>query len=78
MPGNELKEFCDQQGRQVINGIEPVVGEPSKTVIRSLDELYQQNTKDKLAAMEDFYGWAPEIQVLTENDMKKLERQEER
>lgn len=28
--------------------------------------------------MEDFYGWAPVIELLTEADLKKLERQEER
>ena len=27
---------------------------------------------------EPFQGWAPEIQILTENDLKKIERQEER
>lgn len=27
---------------------------------------------------EPFSGWAPDIQILNENDLKKIEKQEER
>lgn len=59
------------------------LNEPSKTVIRSLDELYQQMNKKGESKLgngldDQFYGWAPDIQVLSDSDLKKLEKQEER
>jgi len=27
---------------------------------------------------EPYNGWAPDVQILTENDLKKIEKQEER
>lgn len=57
---------------------------PQRTMIRSLDELYQQNKEPQSKFFqpspidEPFSGWAPEIQVLTENDIRKIEKQEER
>jgi len=27
---------------------------------------------------EVYYGWAPDVQILTETDLKKIEKQEER
>lgn len=58
--------------------------EPHRTMIRSLDELYQQNKEpsskffQSTGIDEPFVGWAPDIQVLTENDLRKIEKQEER
>ena len=58
--------------------------EPHKTMIRSLDELYTQQKEvvnkffQSNPMDEPFQGWAPDIQVLNENDLKKIEKQEER
>jgi hypothetical protein len=27
---------------------------------------------------DQLYGWAPDVQILTESDLKKIEKQEER
>jgi hypothetical protein len=61
-------------------------------IIRTIDELMQSANpmaQPKLAAglgitnagitgEDQFYGWAPDVQILTENDLKKIEKQEER
>lgn len=53
-------------------------------MIRSLDELYQppKESVNKFFTPnpmdEPFNGWAPEIQLLSEGDLKKIEKQEER
>ena len=59
-------------------------------MIRSIEELVQPSllaagsvSKGSAGfafggAEEQFYGWAPEVQILTENDLKKIEKQEER
>ena len=59
--------------------------EPTKTMMRSMDELYQQQPKESVNKFfapspmdEPFAGWAPDIQLLSENDLKKIEKQEER
>ena len=67
-----------------IDGHEAGEFEPHKTMIRSLDELYQQQKEvvnkffQPLPMDEPFQGWAPDIQILNENDLKKIEKQEER
>jgi len=60
------------------------VFEPGRSMVRSLDELYQPQ-KENVSKFfspnpmdEPFHGWAPEIQLLSENDLKKIEKQEER
>ena len=53
-------------------------------MIRSLEELYQPQKEavnkffQPSPMDEPFSGWAPDIQVLNENDLKKIEKQEER
>jgi len=53
-------------------------------MIRSLDELYQQQKEvvnkffQPSPMDEPFQGWAPDIQILNESDLKKIEKQEER
>lgn len=57
---------------------------PAKTMIRSLNTLYPQQQKIggyfKPAPIDDqaFYGWGPDVQILTENDLRKIEKQEVR
>ena len=59
--------------------------EPTKTMLRSLDELYQQQPKESINKFfqpspmdEPFCGWAPDIQLLSENDLKKIENSAQR
>jgi hypothetical protein len=57
--------------------------EPERSLIRSLDELYKppKDQSEKFfdpSAEEQFQGWSPELVVLSEADLKKMEKQEER
>ncbi|CDW89370.1 swi snf-related matrix-associated actin-dependent regulator of [Stylonychia lemnae] len=60
------------------------LGDGVKTMIRSLDQLLQpaqQNVSKFFQPSpidEPFNGWAPDVQILTESDLKKIEKQEER
>ena len=60
------------------------LGDGCKTVIRSLDQLFQpqqQNVSKFFQPSpidEPFNGWAPDVQILSEGDLKKIEKQEER
>lgn len=54
-----------------------------KTMIRSLETVSgakRQSNYFKTSALEDEvrFGWAPEIQIIDDSDLKKLEKQEER
>jgi hypothetical protein len=57
---------------------------PAKTMIRSLNTLVPQAKKTagfyKQMPADDqaFSGWGPEVQILTENDLKRIEKQEVR
>jgi hypothetical protein len=93
--GRDLSQIKDLKGASILNDVDmeiyrsalEVPGtsfEPHKTMIRSLDELYQGqkevvNKFFQPSPMEEpFQGWAPDIQILNENDLKKIEKQEER
>ena len=72
-----------------MNGQQSLLGQ---TMIRTMEELKQwanPMVQPKLAAClgmgnagitgeDQFYGWSPDVQILTENDLKKIEKQEER
>jgi len=85
-PGNPLGSINDLSGRPLVSPYEqempssPNQFNPSKTMIRSLDELYHQqkevaNKFFSPSPMEEpFSGWAPDIQILNENDLKKIEK----
>ena len=57
-------------------------------MIRSIDELIQSNllagagAQSKLGlgvpGEDPFYGWAPDVVMLNESDLRKIEKQEER
>ena len=80
----ELESMALQQEAPQAIENEPDSFEPQKTMIRSLDELYQQkkevvNKFFQLSPIDEpFQGWAPDIQILNEGDLKKIEKQEER
>lgn len=51
--------------------------QPQRTMIRSLEELQPKEATNKFFPSpmdEPFCGWAPEIQVLGENDLRKIEK----
>jgi len=67
------------------------MGHPAqKTMIRSLETVCTNNATNgknpnlntnffKTNPYDDtFVGWTPDVQMLTENDLKKIEKQEER
>lgn len=89
---NMFQEFASRgvaHSNAAMNGQQSLLGE---TMIRTIDELMQSANpmaQPKLAAClgitnagitgeDQFYGWAPDVQILTENDLKKIEKQEER
>jgi len=81
------------QSRGIANSVAAMTGQQSQlgnTMIRSIDELIQSNLITGAGAQskhalglnapgeETFYGWGPDVQILTEGDLKKIEKQEER
>lgn len=80
----ELEALALRREAPHLDGHETGEFEPHKTMIRSLDELYQQQKEvvnkffQPSPMDEPFQGWAPDIQILNENDLKKIEKQEER
>ena len=89
---NNMIMEAQYQSRGIANSVAATTGQQSafggNTYIRSIDEIIQPvlptgagQKGALLGAMpgeEQFYGWAPEVQVLTENDLRKIEKQEER
>jgi len=80
----ELQQTALIQETNALAGIEQSTFQPQKTMLRSLDELYQPRKEvvnkffQPSPMDEPFQGWAPDIQILNENELKKIERQEER
>ena len=81
---NELQQAAALQEGNGLAGIEAAAFEPTKTMIRSLDDLYQPQKEvvnkffQPSPMDEPFQGWAPDIQMLNEAELKKIEKQEER
>jgi len=49
------------------------------TMIRSIEELVPNQITGAtgfgaVGGEDQFYGWAPDVQILTENDLKKIEK----
>ena len=62
---------------------DPLQRQPLKTMIRSLDTLNPQNQNNKASNFsktteEVFMGWGPQVKILQENDLKKIEKAEDR
>lgn len=81
---HEVQQAAHLQETNAMAGIENPIFEPGKTMIRSLDELYQPQKEvvnkffQPSPMDEPFQGWAPDIQILNEGELKKIEKQEER
>ena len=72
---------CEQL--RVEQYLDPLQKQPLRTMIRSLDTVNPQlqgNRQSSFAKSIDdvFAGWGPQVKILQENDLKKIEKAEDR